>query len=330
MDKRYQVFVSSTYADLLEERRKVIQALMELDCIPAGMELFPAADEDQFEFIKRIIDDCDYYLLIIGGRYGTTTQTGISYTEQEYEYAQNSGLKVIALIHETPDDIPFGKSEQDPALRQRLEQFRERVATGRLIKFWKTSAELPGLVALSISKAIKQYPAVGWVRADRTASEDLLLEINDLRKQNDGLKTALDLAAVTAPTDIDDLAGLDDVIAIEGKCFTRNGTSMWHVNATWKEIFALIDPYLVKHPNDGIVKDVFEASLFKKSQTYGTSPTMDDQDFQTISIQLQALGLIKRNYQQNTKGGMGLFWSATPRGDALGTELRTVRSDKNA
>lgn len=40
MDKRFQVFVSSTYEDLQEERREVMQALLELDCIPAGMELF--------------------------------------------------------------------------------------------------------------------------------------------------------------------------------------------------------------------------------------------------------------------------------------------------
>ena len=62
MDKRFQVFVSSTYTDLKEERQLVIRAVMELDCIPAGMELFPAADEEQFEFIKRVINDCDYYL----------------------------------------------------------------------------------------------------------------------------------------------------------------------------------------------------------------------------------------------------------------------------
>ncbi|MCH8831104.1 MAG: hypothetical protein IID45_16150, partial [Planctomycetes bacterium] len=30
--------------DLKDERQNVIQALMEMDCIPAGMELFPAAD----------------------------------------------------------------------------------------------------------------------------------------------------------------------------------------------------------------------------------------------------------------------------------------------
>src|SRR5216683_8241641 len=99
MDKRYQVFVSSTFADLKEERQAVIRTLIEMDCIPAGMELFPAADEEQFTFIKRVIDDCDYYLLIIGGRYGSVDESGISYTEQEYEYAVSRGLKVIALLH---------------------------------------------------------------------------------------------------------------------------------------------------------------------------------------------------------------------------------------
>ncbi len=105
MEKRYQVFVSSTFADLQEERQQVIQALMEMDCIPAGMELFPATDEEQWEFIKRIIDDCDYYLLIIGGRYGSVSSDGVSYTEMEYEYAVSKGLKVIALLHDEPQQL---------------------------------------------------------------------------------------------------------------------------------------------------------------------------------------------------------------------------------
>ena len=66
MDKIYQVFVSSTFEDLQEERKEVMQALLELDCMPAGMELFPASNDDQWTLIKRVIDACDYYLLIIG------------------------------------------------------------------------------------------------------------------------------------------------------------------------------------------------------------------------------------------------------------------------
>ena len=131
MDKRFQVFVSSTYADLQEERQKVIQTLMEMDCIPAGMELFPAADEEQWEFIKRVIDDCDYYILMIGGRYGSITHEGISYTEKEYDYAISMGLKVLAFVHEQPNEIPLGKSDIDSALREKLEKFREKVSENR-------------------------------------------------------------------------------------------------------------------------------------------------------------------------------------------------------
>ena len=73
MDKRYQVFVSSTYEDLQEERREVMQALLKMNCIPTGMELFPAADDDSLTLIQRFISDCDYYIVIVGGRYGTHT-----------------------------------------------------------------------------------------------------------------------------------------------------------------------------------------------------------------------------------------------------------------
>ena len=133
MEKRYQVFVSSTYADLKEERQKVIQAVMEMDCIPAGMELFPATDEEQWRFIQRVIDDCDYYILIIGGRYGTLTDDGISYTEKEYDYAISKNLKVLAFVHEKPDDISVSKSDLDLALRKKLNDFREKVSGNRLV-----------------------------------------------------------------------------------------------------------------------------------------------------------------------------------------------------
>ena len=53
-DKRYQVFVSSTFVDLKEERQTVMQVLLEADCIPAGMEIFPATGE-LWELIQNVI-----------------------------------------------------------------------------------------------------------------------------------------------------------------------------------------------------------------------------------------------------------------------------------
>jgi hypothetical protein len=103
--------VSSTYTDLLE-RAEIMQALLELDCMPAGIELFPAANEQQWNCIKKVIDESDYYLVIVGGRYRTISEaTGMSYTEMEYRSALEVGKPVIAFLHDDPSRIEAGKSE---------------------------------------------------------------------------------------------------------------------------------------------------------------------------------------------------------------------------
>jgi hypothetical protein len=202
MDKRYQVFVSSTYDDLRNEREIVMRTLVKMGCIPAGMELFPAVDEEQFEFIKKVIDDCDYYLLIIGGRYGSATSSGLSYTEKEYNYAKKAGIKVIALIHDKPEDIPAGKSESAPKLRKKLEAFRNKVAKNRLVNFWTEANELSGFVALNVSNAIAMYPAIGWVRANQVSNTELLAEINELRKNKERLESEIQALKSSSDTSI--------------------------------------------------------------------------------------------------------------------------------
>lgn len=331
MDKRYQVFVSSTYADLKDERQHVIQALMEIDCIPAGMELFPAADEEQWEFIKKVIDDCDYYLLVIGGRYGSTTDDGVSYTEKEFDYAVEQGLKVVALIHGAPDNIPFGKSETDPELREKLFAFKDKVMTGRLVKFWQAASELPGLVALSLTKTIKMYPAVGWVRANHAASEDILSEINQLRKQNAELQNAVNELGSQQTSDIEGIADIDSEFTINGSYYTRrhgSSSSIKHSfssTITWRDLFALISPYLVEHPNDGLVKSKLAASLLEREGKSGSTISINDQEFKTVTIQLEAYGLITTSYNKTTKGGMALFWRLTKKGKQLMIESRVIK-----
>lgn len=86
MDKKYQIFVSSTYEDLKEERDQAIKAILEMGHIPVGMEMFSAADEEQWQLIARQIEATDYYIIIVGHRYGSETREGISYTEKEFDY----------------------------------------------------------------------------------------------------------------------------------------------------------------------------------------------------------------------------------------------------
>lgn len=333
MEKRYQVFLSSTYADLMDERQRVLQTLMEMDCIPTGMELFPAVDEEQWKFIKRVIDDCDYYLLIIGGRYGSLTREGISYTEKEFDYAVERGIKVIALLQNS-DEILSDKLESNPAAQDKLRQFREKVSSGRLIKPWKSAEDLPGLVAISLQKTMKTYPATGWVRANFLPSQEILNELNNVRKDNEKLKNELQKIEEIERININDLAGLEDTIEIKGtrKIRATSGVSSvsrdWKLTISWRNIFGVLSPYLLSNPNETLTKSYLNRALFDMANEKGYSPDLDDQNFQTIKIQLSALKLINVQYLQTTQGGYALFWSLTPKGQALMMELRTIRKNK--
>ena len=67
LKKRLQVFVSSTFTDLRDERQAAVEAILAAGHIPAGMELFAAGNESQMEAIQQWIDESDVYLLILAG-----------------------------------------------------------------------------------------------------------------------------------------------------------------------------------------------------------------------------------------------------------------------
>jgi hypothetical protein len=191
MKKRYQVFVSSTFKDLQIERQKVLQALLRVNCIPSGMELFSAADEEQLSYIKKVIDLCDFYILIIGARYGSTDSSGLSYTEQEYDYAIQKGIDVLAFVHDKPENISTVNSEVNKAGKTKLKAFRDKVMRGRLVQLWNNSDHLTSEVIISITSAISNSNAIGWIRADSAPDLNAISELSIMRKENESLRNEL-------------------------------------------------------------------------------------------------------------------------------------------
>lgn len=98
MNKKYQIFISSTYEDLKEERAKVVATILKSYQFPIGMEMFSADNTEQWQQIQRTIDSSDYYILIIKRRYGSMTKEGISYTEKEYNYAKEKKYPLWHLL----------------------------------------------------------------------------------------------------------------------------------------------------------------------------------------------------------------------------------------
>ena len=99
MNSKLQVFISSTYKDLIQERQAAVEAILKSGNIPAGMELFTAGDKSQWDVIQRWIIDSDIYMIILGGRYGSVEpSSGLSYIELEYDFAVSSGKPYFAVV----------------------------------------------------------------------------------------------------------------------------------------------------------------------------------------------------------------------------------------
>lgn len=190
-DKRYSVFISSTFDDLKEERQAVQDVVISAGDFPVQMESFPAADEDQFAFIKTLIDKCDYYVLIVGGRYGTPSDDGMSYTEKEYRYAVSKGIPVLGMLHGARGSISADKTEESLDGKRRLEEFVAEVERHRLRKTWTTRDGLKLAVREALDHAKATKPRVGWVRGDAIASVEALVELNEVRRQNEQYRDAI-------------------------------------------------------------------------------------------------------------------------------------------
>src|SRR6476646_6126177 len=193
--KRLQVFVSSTFSDLREERQAAVEAILAAGHIPAGMELFAAGDESQMEVIKQWIDESDVYLLILGGRYGSIdTKSGKSYTQLEYEYALNKGKPLFAcVIKDAALDArikKYGKEAIDD-YRKEWNQFRELVQS-KIVEFWEDSKDIKIAIANKLGQLSRRDDLVGWVRAHKEADLPALSnEIARLSKENAELRTQL-------------------------------------------------------------------------------------------------------------------------------------------
>lgn len=172
-EKRYQIFVSSTYTDLIDERRAVLQAVASLRHIAVGMEYFAAATVPPWDYIKDAIDDCDYYVLILGGRYGSLSSDGVSFTEKEFDYAVSKSKPIIALLHQHPEHLPRNRTDANDLAWERLQSFRSKVAGSCTCSFWKTPDELRANALTGLISEFQRTPARGWIRPVPQATTQL-------------------------------------------------------------------------------------------------------------------------------------------------------------
>lgn len=193
MDKRYTVFVSSTYNDMKDERNAVIQAIMRAGHIPLGMEAFGAANASSWKVITKTINAADYYVLLIARRYGSINpEVDLGYTEQEFRYAVEQGVPVLVFLLHEDAAWPGTHTDTEAGAVRRLAAFRDRAKKDRQVEFWTSKEDLPFKVMTSLSNAFNDDPRPGWVRPSPIAGPGVAEAMARLTQENAELREKLD------------------------------------------------------------------------------------------------------------------------------------------
>ena len=331
--KKYQVFISSTYIDLIKERRKVMDVLLMADCIPAGMEAFVATDDEQFNVIKKVIDLCDYYILIIGRRYGSINpSTNQSYTEMEYEYAKRKGIPVLVFAIDTTITLPSDKIETETNRIEKLTQFREKALNNRLASIWTDSGDLAGKVAIAIMQAKREIKRPGWQRAVDYDEASLRKQIMELTEKNQELENSLNAAEekILELTSYNDLAFEDCNYTIGYTYYIRIGTSLSGVPRHEKKrsnktlaLTKIFEKIATEMMGVSITEDIITTIICHLVDSTQTIYLDDEQIPKKILNQLKELHLVKSTWSDERKA---LYWGLTTKGQKVRNEMILIKS----
>jgi len=306
MDKKYQVFISSTYKDLIEQRNQVVEVVLRLSHLPVGMEIFNAASATPWDVIKSHIDNSDYYVLILAHRYGSEDpETGIGYTEKEYDYAISLGIPCLAFVLQ--DGVHWNPefTEQKPGPKKKLAAFKKKVHVHHL-SYWTSTEDLASKVLLSLVDETRNKPGIGWVRANAVTSNPAVAEeLSRLSKENSDLKNQL----ASIDNQPDELSTLNNFL--DSNSFTVKDNSS-ELSFTFKSLFLAVcktqstTPYTSK-----IAKNLLLISGLREDDIKSTNELFDGLN------ELANLGIV--NSEHIPRGSM---WHLSELGSRLYARTR--------
>lgn len=330
MDKKYQVFISSTYDDLKEEREQVIKAVLEMGHIPVGMEMFSAGDEEQWKLIARQIEQTDYYVLIVGHRYGSETEDGISYTEKEYDYASSLSVPTLGFVISENASWPSRWVDKSDSKLKKLESFKAKVKS-KLVHFWDSKDDLHGKVSISLMKTMNLNPRTGWVRASNVPSSEATQELVRLSAENSELRKKVDsLDTSKQPDEEKKLIHILDDNVRRFKVRTKATKGKWSDAVQYKntllELFLLTAPSLV---NESTTKNIAKEIAFEHvgNDWYRTWPIGDNKT-KGIVADFVALDLVEPSRKKHSVNDKEEYWSLTKIGKSLLKRARRLQLEE--
>lgn len=199
--RKLQIFLSSTYEDLIDHRLAAMEAILAAGHVPAAMEQFAPGDETAWEKIKAWIDESDAFILILGGRYGSLEpSSGKSYVQLEYEYAVEKKKPFFALVvdkgHHEQRVKEFGLGVDERENPQKYKDFKALV-TQRLCGFWKDKKDVKSAIFQKLPEWAQRADLTGWIRGDEATNPEVMNELARLSRENSELRAKVGSQAET-------------------------------------------------------------------------------------------------------------------------------------
>lgn len=339
MQTRYQVFVSSTYSDLKDEREHVIHELTKVGYIAVGMEQFPATPEEQMEYIRPIIDESDYYVVIIRAKYGSTAEDGISFTEKECQYAVETGKPVLAFLFGHPEKLRLEETDQDPEKMRKLTAFKASLTAKKIVRFWDEKVDLATAVKDTINDMVRRKPGVGWIRGNQAIDPQVYKNLEVLRRENEVLKAKLaesELAAYAHPSNLhsgsDILTVSFSIVGISGLQETRGTISL-----SWDHLFDLMSEGIYRESSEEDCIWKFIQAAQESMPFSGEHIGLSEDVPRIIRQQFEALGLIESFVKVvEVNPGFGeisyrqqvFSWRFTPRGRSYAATRNAITREQ--
>jgi hypothetical protein len=189
MAKKYLVYLSSSMEDLKNERRDLAKLVTEIGAIPIIMDAFDITRKDEQKFIRKAIEECDYFLNLTAHKCGPLLGASFS-QETELDWAEKAGIPVIALVIDEKARWKAARKEQSPERVKALDVLKKRLRA-RSSETWLSQADLRQKAQNLLIRAMNLTPRRGWVPGAEAIDPSVANELSRLILENENLKNQI-------------------------------------------------------------------------------------------------------------------------------------------
>jgi len=340
IDKRYHVFISTTEADMHAERVVLSQTLVSQGFFSWGLEQRTPLTT---AFARRQIDDCDYFILMLGSRYGELSASGVSYMHLEYIYAVTKQKPILVLMYEAPE----GRAEefQDKTQEGKLKflDFRRQLQRERdMVMTFRDLRDLEIAIRHTMPQFLNRYPAQGWIRPNQQQVQQLQDENEQLRQKLTQLEQQQP-RVTSAPQRVADLPQVQghEEIAFDYKVHAYQDGNFRELRPqrqmTWNDLLMVIGP--------GFSPAMPEDSFAKILNDYLNSTALADvrdvmpraHAVARCQVNIRALHMIKTQFKNNAwivpvgrDDRQRVLWELSPAGERQLSRLMQQQMNSRA